>query len=290
MSSSSLACPHCSAPLRIQNRALVGKQIPCPDCGKPILVVSNGPRELALRKSDATEAFPDRTNKIALPESNRLQNWITLLKSPVGIAWSVAGLFALMMLIAAWPFGRTSEKRVPDANRQKIAENTKPIKPEPTGTQKTDEFPIPAPVQEAKQSEPDRPPVVAEKPALPSVIPNEPKIPKPTPDRPPVVAEIPPERINVVGALKQPIQQFHLQKPLPVRELLMLVDEMVPVPIQYKAAERDLGSEVFDKPISLKLDNTSVGDILKAILAEAELDYRIGINEIHVVKAGQKEK
>ncbi len=108
----SFPCPYCSAPLRIRNRKLIGKQLACPDCGNPILIASAGPRELSLQKVQSVPhsrtARKKTVRKRAKP--GRLSRWLSVLQSPVGIAWSVAGFLAVMLLLAAWPFGDSSSQ------------------------------------------------------------------------------------------------------------------------------------------------------------------------------------
>src|SRR5262245_3642718 len=35
-------CPHCSTPLRVRDQAFRGRTIPCPDCGKSVLIEDRG--------------------------------------------------------------------------------------------------------------------------------------------------------------------------------------------------------------------------------------------------------
>src|SRR5688572_16147809 len=52
MSASSFRCPHCATTLRVRDRKYIGRQIACPECQKPVLIVADGPRGLAGRPAE----------------------------------------------------------------------------------------------------------------------------------------------------------------------------------------------------------------------------------------------
>lgn len=41
-----IACPHCQAPLRIQDRSFLGRELPCPECTQPLRIVENLDQQL----------------------------------------------------------------------------------------------------------------------------------------------------------------------------------------------------------------------------------------------------
>jgi hypothetical protein len=61
------------------------------------------------------------------------------------------------------------------------------------------------------------------------------------------------------------------------------VEEMAGVPIRYDASERGGRSRLLDEPVSLQLEETTLGEILKALLKQVHLDYELGFNEIRIV-------
>jgi len=139
-------CPHCSATLRIRDRMYVGRQVECPDCHGPITIVSDGAKRLTAHKSVPDTARnpaasdgsaphpapassrrakratrPDTTSTAtsadlsSLTEKRRLSALLSALKSPVGVAWSVAGVTTLIVAIAVLSTGQTTDKQT-DSN------------------------------------------------------------------------------------------------------------------------------------------------------------------------------
>lgn len=138
-------CPHCSAILRIRDRMYVGRQVNCPDCRGPITIVSDGSKRLTAHKSvpetDENRAASDGSaphpapssqqtkrsrrpntsteetsaNRSAPAVNRRFSAILSALKSPVGVAWSVAGVTTLIVTIAVWPTGHPTDKQT-DSN------------------------------------------------------------------------------------------------------------------------------------------------------------------------------
>jgi len=136
VSPSSLPCPYCLVTLRIRDRKLIGRQVDCPDCNSPILVVADGPTQITLQKVEATP-HDDPTNEsqtkngtqtarplvgrrewggqeidtspsdAASPsaEPTRWQRQLAVLMSPVGIFWSVAAVVSIALLSVVWTSG-----------------------------------------------------------------------------------------------------------------------------------------------------------------------------------------
>ncbi|MCH7990377.1 MAG: hypothetical protein IID46_14645 [Planctomycetes bacterium] len=282
----SFSCPYCSAPLRIKNRALIGKRLACPDCGKPILISSAGPRELSLQKvsSKSRSKTARKKTQEKHKKPDRLSRWLSVLQSPVGISWLVAGLLVFMLFLAAWPFGNSdSQDRSPLHNAQ---ENSSSDNEENRAAEKFDPAKI-AKLPNASNDVVDLknvfpPPVVAEKPV--SLIEADQKQKQQSvPLRDPVAATIPPDSIDVKAALSQPILQYQLEKAVSLRKLLMDVEEMAGVPIRFDDSARAEELGLLDKPVSLRLEKTTVGEILKTLLKQVNLEYELGFNEIRIV-------
>jgi hypothetical protein len=292
----SLPCPYCSAPLRIKNRTLIGKRLACPDCGNPVLVASAGPREISLQKiqsiSRSRTARKKTQGKRKKPD--RLSRWLSVLQSPVGIAWSVAGLLAVMLLIAAWPFGTTTSKNRSSIQKIKEDSTTENSAQEKLATENEKNRTVGESNLENIARQPNAsddvvdlknifpPPVAAEKPVSLIEADQERKLESIT-HRNPVAATIPPETIDITAALSQPILRYQQKKGVPLRKLLTDVEEMAGVPIRYNASERGDGSRLLDKPVALQLEMTTVGEILKTLLKQVHLEYELGFNEIRIV-------
>jgi hypothetical protein len=282
------SCPYCSAPLRIKNRALIGKRLACPDCGKPILIASAGPRELSLQKvpSKSRSRTTRKKTKGKREKSARLSGWLSILQSPVGISWFVAGLLAFMLLLAAWPFGNAdSQDR---SSLQNTQENPSTDNKEHQAAEEPDQAKIakqPNTPDDAVDLKNDVPqPVAAEKP-VPLIAEDQEQKPQSVPHRDPVAATIPPEPIDVTAALSQPILRYQQKDAVSLRKQLMDVEEMAGVPIRFNDSERAEESALLDEPVSLLLENTTVGEILKGLLKQVHLEYELGFNEIRIVSS-----
>jgi hypothetical protein len=98
---------------------------------------------------------------------------------------------------------------------------------------------------------------------------------KPAEKTPPKPLAPPPKTFDVAAALKQPILQFAQTRPQPLRLLIVQFEEMSGVPISYDEAELKAAGVSLEQPISVTLKNTTVGDILKAVLERGEVGYDV---------------
>ena len=152
MQVSSFPCPNCAATLRLKDRRFVGKRVNCPDCGKPMQIVPDGKdamkaqavdasggrgqaasaasrkgsRDRAAQGSAAGESTaasgPEQTTDetSAMSSQGRLIRWAAGVKSPVGIAWTVAVCMVLLFVMLLGPFG----ERQPDDSSTSAAAET----------------------------------------------------------------------------------------------------------------------------------------------------------------------
>jgi len=109
MDTSQHQCPHCSIPLRIRERQFVGRTVDCPDCGELIRVVAAGPSDVTFepaqsertvkrRKADSSpgeDGDSRRSNATAAAFYKSGRRAFEAIKTPLGIAWTVALAFAL---------------------------------------------------------------------------------------------------------------------------------------------------------------------------------------------------
>lgn len=117
MQVSHVPCPHCSTNLRIRDRALIGKRIDCPDCGRRIEIVADGAKHLAARlpveegsapksptsgkkrrrksttRKPSTQRHSESKSRNAAEAEARVpigRRVLNVLKNPVVVSWIVA--------------------------------------------------------------------------------------------------------------------------------------------------------------------------------------------------------
>jgi hypothetical protein len=102
----------------------------------------------------------------------------------------------------------------------------------------------------------------------------------------PVTAEPPLPAVKTVDlavSLKQPIVRFDQPKSRPLREVLNGVAEMAGARIDFDRDELGPAAARLAEPVALKLDNTTVGDILTGLLRPAGLAFRVEGDHLKLV-------
>ena len=117
----------------------------------------------------------------------------------------------------------------------------------------------------------NRTPVVAAKPAAKKLI------------TPPAA---PAPKVDLSAALGQRIVRFAQDKPVPLRDVLNILEELVTVPIRGDRHQITDLDDLLQTPISLDLQNTTVAAILEAVLARAKLTYHVQADAIQLQKLG----
>ncbi|MEX0702435.1 MAG: hypothetical protein WD069_10105 [Planctomycetales bacterium] len=272
----------------------------------------------AGRRASAGARAPSKFSLAAAGVLTRVRHAVL---NPVGISWLAAGAAGLGLLLAIqpWRSDAPTSAASPDANAVAVAaEGTRP--PAQAGE------PVPSPPVAGKpeppQARPDVPPGAGpadDRPAEQAVLPPappalaerpppaEPIEPAPNvgPPEPPAIAaddlpealpipnELlpaqppePPQTIDVVRALAQPIVKFEQSRAVAVVEALALVAEMTAVPIRVDRAALGASAPALDRPITLALENTTAGAILDAIVEKAGLTYDIHADGIDVRPRG----
>jgi hypothetical protein len=92
----------------------------------------------------------------------------------------------------------------------------------------------------------------------------------------PVTPEVP--RVDLAARLKQPVAGFRLSQPAPLEDVLFDVQELIGVPIDVSS----LPEVVRQRPVTVTLENTTAGEILKAVATQADLGYTVGTDRIQV--------
>lgn len=151
---------------------------------------------------------------------------------------------------------------------------------------KADGFPL----DESEPGEPgDRPSLLAGEPANDDEM-GEPNATDLADKGKPIEPEFAPEpaapavrKIDLNESLKQPIVRFDQPRSRPLSEVLTGVAEMAGAQIAYDRDELGPAAAHLAEPVALRLDNTTVGDILTGLLRPAGLAYRVEGDHLRVV-------
>ena len=317
MQVSKFQCPHCSAHLRIRDRTFVGQMVNCPDCTGEFVVAADGSRgfkaetpapgappkkKTVSRKQSRKKEQPNRSNAakdekkkepkkrspqgIAQPDTaTKLSRLTDVLKSPLGIAWTSAIVFAVVLFALAFK-GSDKLKRTPVAKKTDISKTnsvadpkTKSVNPPVVIAKKSSSGEI-----VSKKTEPSHPTKFPNVDSLaPEIIGTPIAAVKPKP--PPFGVK--PKRVDVAAALKQPILRFQQSKQVPFRILLDEVAELSGVPIRFDSKFRFI-AERLDRPVQLNLEKVTVADILQSLVEKVGLAYKIDLDGIRIVQPSSK--
>ena len=147
------------------------------------------------------------------------------------------------------------------------------------------------PLDKSVPGEPANRPFAAEAEAEPMVVDNPPDAELAADERPidpefaPEPAPPPVRRIDLAVSLKQPIVRFDQPRSKPLSEILVSVAEMAGARITVDQEEIGPAAARLAEPVALRLENTTVGEILSSLLQPAGLAYRIEGDHLRVVRA-----
>ena len=127
------------------------------------------------------------------------------------------------------------------------------------------------------------PPVAGKVKPIPQIVHNPVRAKRPRVSPPGVQ----PKKVDVAGALAQPILRFEQSSPQPFGVLLDELEEIAGVPIRY---DKRLISGKLDNRVALKLENTTVKDILLALVGEVGLAYKVEADGLRIVDQPPKSK
>jgi hypothetical protein len=96
------------------------------------------------------------------------------------------------------------------------------------------------------------------------------------------------KKIDLAVSLKQPIVRFDQPKSKPLSDVLTGVAEMAGAQIDIDRDKLGPAAARLAEPVALKLDNTTVGDILTGLLRPAGLAYRVEGDHLKVVVRGEE--
>lgn len=286
MSFGHCSCPDCGTTLRIRDRTFVGRQVSCPECRIALVIELGHDDILSARKlpNGNPSKSPLPLKSVVTNDGPAAPTWVDglrrLISSPLVLAWALAlamtTLAVVAMLRPAVRFRSPgSSVRPQDADRSPAVPET--IRAEHDAAQHPSlELPSPSdpPADATTPANVSEPLSVsltdAQQTDMESVVkPVETIAVKPFPSVSPVPRPLP--KIDFDAVLKQRLLSFDQAKPVSRRELIELMEEMLGVPIRYDVDE--LGEKNLDKLVTFKMENTTVGGILKSILDSADWEF-----------------
>lgn len=289
-------CPDCGESLLIEADGTAGVKAkrfitPARRASKGAETSATAPSRMRRAGLDTTAKVSDRGVDLQPPMSA----WDRLSRRPALLGWIVAALFASVLLVVI-NSGRqrgvpetdtpvVAENKTPETAPQELAEQNSKTVVEPnrnsprTNGQLPDES---KPKDNLEQPPPDatkdsprdsQPPAAAdpaEKPAAeePKPVPV-PPAPEPTPVAVPASFVLSTEAIET--KLRQKIARFDQPKPVAFVKLLDTVEELAGVRIVWDLAVEE---EQLQKLVTVRLKETTVGEILDTLLKQVDLERR----------------
>ncbi len=294
MSPGQCSCPECGTTLRVRDRSFVGRVIDCPDCRVKLTITLDDARSLVAERAKA-EPVPKPAPRWKSPGSgfgSTLRDKIGgIAQSPLALAWALAigltAFAAILMLRPAVRFrtptstgeqspslavatpadGQTSPENKPkydapdplpqESPSQAVANLNQTPNESVAGTTIPEITPAPIPSVPPDMTPADKPHKVVTVPAV-------------TPDTNPKPAPVA-VKIDVDALLKQRFQKIETNRPQSRLQMIELVEELLGAPIRYDRDE--LGEKNLERTISINLETTTLGGVLKIIVESAGWEY-----------------
>ena len=289
MSFGHCSCPDCGTTLRIRDRTFVGRTVQCPECHVSLVIELDRDETLAARKPPidklARAAVIRSSGKSDEPRvPTRIDGLRRAIGSPLMLAWALALAMTALVVVAMLRPAVRFRSPGSSVRPQTAADNS--VTPEKT-----------QPELDANQHSSPKLPSPSDPPAAPMADATAPaNVPEPLPPIPlplpqpgtdqavksieavPVkpaslAAPVPPPmaKIDFDAVLKQRLLSFDQSKPVSRRDLIELMEEMIGAPIRYDVGE--LGEKNLDKQVTFKMENTTLGGVLKSILDPAGWEF-----------------
>jgi hypothetical protein len=102
----------------------------------------------------------------------------------------------------------------------------------------------------------------------------------------PGAVPVPVIKPDLTATLAQRVVHYEQIKPVPLREVLNVLEELTTAPIRGDRQEIPDLDDLLQTPVSLTLDNTTVAAILEAVLAPAKLTYQVQADAIQLHRLG----
>lgn len=324
MHSIKFQCPSCSARLRLRDRNQLRRKIPCPDCGEPLKLSPDGPHRVVVSRisNAAKDAAPGRAAaptsviraKLSEPRIASLLVATLILVGLVVILWTSSGTTAESPGDAV---AADETQPVPEdqsATGQEVADETPAPEVEPNtndsakvddaksktteriasadnstnATSKAGTTEVRPPIEETPDAsnassgtiESETTPIV--EPDLNPIEPDR-KHTEQKPEPPPAdPVESDEERAaRVQRKLDQKILAYEQPQPVKLTHLLLEWEELSGVAVEFAD---DVPAATRQLPVSVKLKNTTVRQILDALLNEAQLTSRSEADKILIVQ------
>ena len=297
-------CPDCHESLLIEADGSAGvKAKPLPRFGKRARRASEGSSvptvgdPLLARRAGLKSASSVSDLGVSLQSPPTV--WDRLSRRPGALGWTVAALFAMTLLVVVNSGRDQGRSKVvpPVVDKSPVAssvsnDNSAPADPVGQNSNAVTELDPTLSETDAKQvvATLEIPPLpepatVAERPgdanqnANAALAPENPVAGEPKPADPPARVVLSPEA--VAAKLGQKIARFDQPKPVPFVKVLDTVEELAGVSIVWDLDRVD--DEQLQKPVTLQLKQTTVGEILDSLLKQVGLERRTveGKIELH---------
>lgn len=304
----SITCTTCQARLVVRSEEAIGAILECPRCQSMVQVTPppGWQSPTASVETPTTPGGPPPLDRVATaPFALDLDSPRTTLLSPTGLVLAGAVVTLAVVLSGLWwlipqrsehesePVAvetehpaieterlatageseTTSETVVPsEPKSEEVATETKVPSPEPKSPASTAEEPTP--------TSPTQPPLADAKPAEPELLPA--VVDEQVEDVEPVeIKKAPPAHVDVAARLADPIAKIELTD-MPLVKAVNLLAAMGNVSVTIDAdALVELGVEP-SEPISVKLDSTSIGQALRAVVSQKGLGVTLENGQIVV--------
>ncbi|HUQ70816.1 MAG TPA: hypothetical protein VM165_14900, partial [Planctomycetaceae bacterium] len=251
----------CGSPLRLRERRFVGATFPCPECGTSLTLLSLADGQATVQLAVAEAAKP----AVPVPMARPL-NVSAGFASPLVIVWGVALVVGGLLIGLAVTSGRKPKTEVVTELNPVPKNVVVPVVPTPPVVM--DDVPPEAVVS----VDPPAPPIVT------------PRIAVDEPAEPPVSAlDVLPARpvIPVVtlpspqAVLGQRLTRFDQTKPVPRREMLTTVEDLIGRKIEWTDDALKPGTGRLDEAVTISLHDATVADLVAQVLAGTELQLAI---------------
>lgn len=269
--STAVRCPACGVPLRLRESRFVDATFPCPECREALVLAP------AEQDGFVVQLAPKPTT---LPASRRRAmtfRWPAL--SPLFVAWGLAGAVAVVLIGAM-----VRDRLAANAPHRPVANDA--AAPIVKDKSERDEVPLQAeevPATAVAAAAPTAEVSAPVEPAASDPVLAEPPLPGDSPRaaaEPPVsalaaapAAPAEPARPDVKVLLTQRLVSFRQTKPAPRRALLQTIEDLLDRPVRVADDVSAEAAATLDVAVTLSLENTTVENLLRAILQDTGLEY-----------------
>lgn len=296
-------CPDCGDSLLIENDG--GTGVKAKRSQLPTQCVREATQTSATDSTPSRRVRLETVSKVSdrgVDLQSPMSMWDRLSRRPALLGWIVAALFAIVLLVVVSP-GRkrkvpetdtpaVGENKVPKAASQKPSEQNLPTAVDPNlTTSKKDDQPVDVEATGViEKPDPPAPDVAKDLPRDGKLPEEAPPTEKPATEAPqPVAVPPPPEPApvstvlsaeTIEAKLRQKITSFEQMKPVAFVKLLDTIEELAGVPIVWDLDR--VTDEQLQKTVTIRLKETTVGEILDTLLKQVGLERRSAEGKIEL--------